>query len=260
VTTLRARDAVDRFFSLRLGISIADLRPREVAVGTSDRRTYAERGYGFFRLLWLFHFGDRAALSVHPGALAEVARLAWIRTPEQIIADEFMQQARQSIQSALSGCSLRKVQDEVILYHPGKAPRVRTAGKIRVIVPGDEDTWVGERTYGSALEHPAARRGEAFGLFVGDELIGEVVTREPSVSDMADLVAEDGIEVSESHRKHGHGKALLTHWTRDMQARGRVCLHSTGIANAASIALAKSIGYVEYARTRSAVSRPREAD
>lgn len=104
------------------------------------------------------------------------------------------------------------------------------------------------------------RRGEAFGLFAGDELIGEVVTHEPSVSDMANLVAEAGLEISESHRRSGHGKALLAYWTREMQARGRACLHSTSLANAASIALAKSVGYVEYARTRSAVCRPREAD
>lgn len=257
---LQAREVVDRFFSIRLGVSLADLRPREVAAASCDRRTYAERGYGFVRLLWVLHFGDRAAVSVHPGALAEVARLAWIRSPEQVLADEFVLQARQAVQSALAGCSLKPTEDGVILYHPGRAGRVRTQARVRVISPEDEDTWVGERVFMRAAEHASARRGEAFGLFLGEHMVAEVVTQEPSVSEMAGLVAEDGIEVSEADRGCGYGKALLAHWTREMQARGRVCVHSTAARNEASIRLAESLGYIGYARARSVVCSPREAD
>jgi len=256
----QAREVLDRFYSIRLGISLADLRPREVAVGTCDRRTYAERGHGFVRLLWVLNFGDRVAISVHPGALRDVARLAWIRTLEQIMADEFIQQARQAVRSALAGCSLRKTGDGVILFHPDRAPRVRTRATIRAVGPDTPDTWVGERTYMRAAEHPSARRGEAFGLFLREETVAEVITHEPPIVEMADLVAADGIEVSEAHRGRGYGKALLAHWTRAMQARGRVCLHATDADNAASIGLAKSVGYVEYARARSVTCSPREAD
>jgi len=255
-----AREVVDRFHSVRLGISLRDLRPREVAVATCDRRTYAERGHGFVRLLWVLNFGDRVAISVHPGALRDVARLAWIRTPEQIMADEFIQQARQAVLSALSGCSLRKTADGVILFHGGRAPRVRTRATIRAIRRDDPDTWVGERIYMRAAEHPSARRGEAFGVFLGEEAVAEVITHEPPVAEMVDLMAADGIEVSQAHRGQGYGNALLAHWTRAMQARGRVCVHSTDAENAASIGMARSLGYVEYAWTRSVTCSPREAD
>lgn len=102
----------------------------------------------------------------------------------------------------------------------------------------------------SAAEHPSAQRGEAFGLFIGTQAVGEIITHEPPVAEMAHLVAEDGIGVAEEHRGRGHGKALLAAWTREMQVRGRVCVHSTSISNVASVALAKAVGYLEYARAR----------
>jgi ribosomal protein S18 acetylase RimI-like enzyme len=121
---------------------------------------------------------------------------------------------------------------------------------VRPVTAADEEHWVGERLFWRAADHPSAQRGEAFGLFLGDKLIAELITHDPAVAEMAHLIATDGIEVSGEYRGQGHGKALLAHWTREMQARGRVCIHSASAANTASIALAKSVGYVEYARVR----------
>lgn len=248
-----AREIVDRFISIRTGVAVADLKPGQLAVATCDRRTYAELGYGFVRLLWAVHFGDRALVSVHPAALAEVSRLAWGRGPDTVLSGDLMEQLHNAVASALPGTPLGgppKGPDDVgiKLYHPRNAPEVASEGEVRLLTAADKDKWPGPRVYGAAADHPCVARDEAFGLFLGETSVAEVMTHEPSVADMAHLIAEDGIEVAEGYRGRGYGKAVFAAWTREMQCRGRVCLHGTSLENAASVGLARTIGYVEYAR------------
>lgn len=254
-----AREILDRFYAIRLGVSIRDLKPGQVAVATCDRCTYGELGYGFVRLLWALNLGDRAAISVHPSALAEIARMAWGVKPDDVLSDAFGTEATAAINAALPTADARPSGIGVTFYHPGGATPVTSDGQIRPVTIADGPKWIGRRgegVYLSATEHPSAQRGEAFGVFHGEDLIAEIITHDPPVADMARLVATDGIEVAEPYRGRGYGKALLAAWTCEMQKRGRVCTHSTSIDNAASIALAKSAGYVEYARSRSVTYRP----
>lgn len=249
------RDIIDRYQSIRLGVRLTDLRAGQVAVATSDHTTFAERGYGFVRLLWAIHLSDRAAVSVHPAALAEVSRLALRIDPEGVLANEFCNTACAALQSALGEPDLQPEGVDICMYHPGKADSVASEGEIRPATAAGKGRWAGERSFWAAADHPSAARGEAFSLWLDDKLIAEIITHEPSVAEMADLIAEDGIEVSEHFRAQGYGKALLSHWTREMQKRGRVCLHSTGAQNEASLALARSVGYIEYAKSRFVVLR-----
>jgi len=256
---MNPRDVVDRFFSIRTGVSIPDLKPGQVGVGTCDRRTYAELGFGFTRLLWVLGFGDRAAVSVHPAALAEVSQLAWGKTPDEVMGDDFVTQAGDALRASLPSAALHMREDSVVMfYHPGDAPAVPCGGCIRALTAGDRAKWVGDPARMTGTEHPGTARGETFGVLVEDKLVAEVITHEPSVAEMAHLIAEDGIGVAEAYRRRGYGKALLAFWTREMQARGRVCLHGTSPGNAASVALARSVGYVEYCRKRGWVYNPPE--
>jgi GNAT superfamily N-acetyltransferase len=248
-----ARQTVDRWMSIRTGVAIADLKPGQVGVATCDRRSYAELGYGYVRLLWVVHLGDRAAVSVHPAALAEVSRLVWGREPDAVLSQGFMREAHAALRAALPGVTVGGPPEGpgdvgIKFYHPGDAPEVASEGEARVLTPADVDRWRGPREYMSVATHPCAARGEAFGLFLGERSVAEVMTHEPSVAEMAHLIAEDGIEVARDYRRRGYGKAVLAAWTREMQRLGRVCVHGTSLGNAGSMALARSIGYVEYAR------------
>ncbi len=188
--------------------------------------------------------------SVHPSALGEVSRLTWGRSPDEVLTDPFVEQARAALATALPGLPLRVGDTGISLYHPGDAPAVQADGQVRVLTTVDKGKWPDPRPYMSAAEHPCAERGEAFGVFLGDTCVAEVITHEPSVREMAYLIVEDGIRVAEEYRRRGYGKAAFAGWTRCMQQRGRVCLHGTGLDNAASIALARSVGYVDYMRSR----------
>ena len=249
------RDIIDGYQSLRFGVRLADLRPTQVALATSDHTTFAERGYGFVRLFWAMHVGDRAAISVHPAALAEVSRMALRIDPEGVLADEFCNTACAALQSALGEPDLRPEGVDVCMYHPGEAGLVERDGEIRPATRASKEAWAGKRSFWAAADHPSAARGAAFSFWLGETVVAEIITHEPSVAEMADLIAEDGIEVSEEFRGRGHGKALLSYWTCEMQRRGRVCLHSTSAGNEASLALARSVGYIEYARSRFIVFR-----
>jgi GNAT superfamily N-acetyltransferase len=247
-----ARTIVDRFISIRTGVSVADLKPGQVAVATCYRRTYGELGFSC-RPMWVVHFGNRALVSVHPAALAEVSRLAWGREPDAVLRMEFMQQAHAMLSAALPGVPLStppQAPDDmgIKFYHPGNAPEVASDGVVRLLTAADKDKWPGARLYMGAPTLPCAARGEAFGLFLGELCVAEVMTHDKPVAEMADLVAEDGIEVAEGYRGRGYGKAVFAAWTREMQRRGRVCMHGTWVGNAASVRLARSVGYLEYAR------------
>ena len=251
---LGAMGVLGRFYSVRLGVSVPDLKAGQVGVATCDRRTYAERGFGFVRLLWVVDFGDRVAVSVHPAALVDVVRLAWGRKPQEMLQDDFVSPACQALQRSLRGVAMGTGEMSVICYHPGRAEAAPCDGEVRALTPAVMDRETRGGGFVSAAEHPSAQRGEAFGLFIGTQAVGEIITHEPPVAEMAHLVAEDGIGVAEEHRGRGHGKALLAAWTREMQVRGRVCVHSTSISNVASVALAKAVGYLEYARARGVTS------
>jgi ribosomal protein S18 acetylase RimI-like enzyme len=254
---MTALDLLNHYYSIRLGVSLTDLRPGEVAVATCDRRTYAELSYGFVSVLWVMNLGERAAISVHPAALPQVARLAWGMKPEDVLGDGFCETACDALRAALDVSDLRAGEEDICLYHPGNVVAVAAEGRILAVSASDKEAWVGARQFGHAAEHPSAQRGEAFGLFRGDELIADVITHDPAVAEMAHLVAADGIEVSERFQRRGYGRALLSYWTGEMQRRGRVCVHSASAANEASVALARSVGYVDYARSRFVTSRAR---
>jgi GNAT superfamily N-acetyltransferase len=247
-----ARKTVDRYISIRTGVSVADVKAGQVAVATCDRRTYAELGFSC-RPLWALHFGDRALISVHPAALAEVSRLAWSQDPDVVLSEEFMRQMHAALSAALPGSPLSgppEGPDDVGIkfYHPGNAPEVASDGRVRLLTAADVDKWPGSRMGAPAGTLPCAARGEAFGLFFGDLCVAEVMTHDTAVAEMAQLIADDGIEVAEGYRGRGYGRAVFSAWTREMQRRGRVCMHGTWLGNAASVGLARSAGYVEYAR------------
>jgi ribosomal protein S18 acetylase RimI-like enzyme len=258
-----AREIVDRFISVRTGVSVADLKPGQVAVATCDRRSYAELGFGFIRLLWAVHFGDRALVSVHPAALPEVSRLVWGQPPDAVLTSKLREQTYAALASALPGAALGgppKSDLGIKLYHPGDAQEVESDGEVRLLTAADVAKWPSPRAYMAAGEHPCAARREAFGLFVRGMSVAEVMTHDPSVADMAHLIAEDGIEVAEGYRRRGYGRAVLAAWTREMQRRGRACLHGTSLENVASVGVARSIGYVEYARNWSISYSPPEEE
>lgn len=254
-----AREVLDRFFSRRLGVELADLKPGQMGVATCDRRTYVERGFGFIRFLWVVHLGDRAAVSVHPTALSDVARLAWGRSPDEVMGDEFACEATAALERALPGVEpLTRGEGSVILYHPGEVAPVACDGLTRVLKREDADCWRGPRDYMKAAHHPSADIGEAFGVFLDDQMIASIITYEPPVADFAQAVAEDGIEVAQDYRGRGYGSALLAAWTREMQTRGRVRFHSPSLSNLASRGVARAVGYHEYARSRSPSHSPPE--
>ena len=234
-----ARQTVDRWFSIRLGVSVGDLKPGEVAVATCERDT-----------LWVVDFGDRAVVQTRRAALEVMSRLASASRPDHVTRDEFCGDLVAGLRACHPAVTWEVWGTKVYFYHPGHAALVATDGEIRRLTPADVGKWVGHRLGASGADQPGVVPGEAWGLFLGDRLIGEVVTHHTSGADMAHLVVEDGIEVTEEYRGRGYGKALLAAWTRKMQVRGRVCIHSTAADNAASLAVARAVGYVEYARRR----------
>lgn len=243
------RATLDEYYSIRLGLRVADVGPGQLVVAACYRRTMMERGVGAIRPLWIMDFGDRAAISVHPAASAEVARLAWGLPPDEIWHEGFCERAAAAVRDALPGLPAEPLESEVTLYHPGGARSVPTDLQIRPLVPGDVARWPAPTLNVFAPRHASAARGEAYGVATGDNIAAWVITQESACAEVGNRVVSEGIETAEGHQRRGYGKALLAYWTREMQAKGRICLHDTSADNAASLALARSVGYVEYGRS-----------
>ena len=60
---------------------------------------------------------------------------------------------------------------------------------------------------------------------------------------------EAGVETAPAFRRQGHATAAVSAWAAAVRRRGRVPLYSTSWSNAASIAVAKALGMVQYGVT-----------
>lgn len=94
-----------------------------------------------------------------------------------------------------------------------------------------------------------------------DWLVAELESASPAVVAIEDGVAvavchcaargpraaEAGVETVESARRRGHARRAVAAWSAHVRARGLQPLYSTWWENAASLALARSLGAVPYA-------------
>ena len=242
---------VDTFHGVRMGVDLSGLRPGSVTVVESPRRLQREKGYGYIRALWWLWLEDgRSAVSVPPGAGRAVQQIAEnirgigrnIRAPERILDPALAEQLTQPVNMALRAAGLGEV-DRVLpdlcfacgasllrRYSLGDCRRLTDDS----IPPAD----------GLELPVHCFPDGVAYGVVADGKVVSVASSHRTGV--MEYLVADAGVETALAYRRRGCAKtavsALVGHFT---QAGGEA-RYGCSPGNLASIATARSVGFVPY--------------
>ncbi len=242
---------VDKFHGIRMGVDLSGLRPGALTVVESPRRLQREKGYGYIRALWWLWLDDgRSAVSVPPGAGKAVQQIAEnirgigrnIRAPERILDPALAEQLTQPVNTALRAAVLgdvdRVVPDLCFACH-GSLLQRHFFGDCRRLtdesIPAAEDLTLPMHCFPD---------GVAYGVVADGKVVSVACSHRTGV--MEDLVADLGIVTAEAYRRRGCAKtavsALAEHFIRAGGEARYVC--SPG--NLASIATARSVGFVPY--------------
>ena len=250
---------IDEREGIRMGANLVALAPGETLVVESPHRLQKEQSYGYIRALWWLWLADgRSAVSVPPGAGDRVERIVkTVREPAQLNDEGLAEQLRAPVNESLRQAGLEPVdrvfsdvcfasnEHLLLRHHHGDCRRLTDDS-----IPPAE---------GLGLPSHCFPDGISYGIVVAGEAVSIAFSHRPGV--MEDRVADIGIETAEGHRRRGYGKTAVSAVAGHVIDVGGEARYACRPDNAASIAAARSCGFVDYARSLilSAPRRDREA-
>lgn len=101
------------------------------------------------------------------------------------------------------------------------------------------DGWM-EEYFGYLTDHELC-----FGLFEDDMLVS--VTDSPFIPYIPDIITEPGINTLKEYRRKGYAKAVCAAYIKNALERNKVPIWTCRHDNMASVKLAESLGYLEFA-------------
>jgi len=226
---------VDAFWAGRLGCAHADLhRPGiTLLVNAGDFTTYR----GAFLLRW----GDACVFTVPAALRQSLQGTIGDRTLDDVFDDGFLARAfgahcERIIGPAFQGCA------DASDFRPvaGRGTRLLTSEDDEALaaleLACDPEEW----------EHAAIADGRSplFGCFAGDELVaaGTLIAWGEHLRNL-------GIVTHPAYRGRGYGRAVVSALTAHALAQGHVAQYQTLLSNAGSLAIARALGFHQYATT-----------
>ena len=238
---------VNRYTGIRVGLDFEGVRPGEIRIVETRRRLTAEQSYGFVHGLWWHWLADGCVVvSVPPGAGNAVqAVLGDLSDEESIFDDRLAEALKAPVDQALLGAGMPAIDrvfrdlvfacnQELVNHHP--LPTCR-----RLL---DESIPAAE---GLRLPTHCFPDGVVFGMVHERQVVSVAYAHRVGV--LEDVVADVGVETAVSHRQRGYAKvvvsALVAHFT-DLGGEAR---YACSPSNEASIATAKSAGFIPYGKS-----------
>jgi GNAT superfamily N-acetyltransferase len=229
-----------------MGADLATVRTGSPDVVESPRRLNKELSYGYVHALWWVRLADgRTVVSVPPGAgdavqeiVGEVASLDALADPE--LPDRLAPPVNEALEEAglvpidrtIHGLSFACNDRCVRRHHHGDCRPL-----------SDESIPPAE---GLSLPTHCFPDGIVYAVVVDGEAVSIAYAHQSHL--MADRIADVGIETAPSHRRRGYAKTMVSAVTAHVTGTGGEALYGTRPDNGASIATARSVGYVPYAR------------
>ena len=235
---------VDRYMGLRMGIDLSAVKPGRVTVVESVRRLRREQSYGFIHALWwMWLEHGRSAASVPPGAGEGVAKVTGaVRRAEQLFDPSLAERLKSPVNASLRKAGLKEVDrvlSDVCFACNAALLRRHACGDCRRLV---DESVPPER--GLRLPTHCFPDGLVYGVVVDGRVASYAFAHRPGV--MEDQVADIGVETAPAYRRRGYAKtavsAVLAHITRT----GGEARYGCRPDNLASIATARSVGFVPY--------------
>jgi len=235
---------IDRFTGIQMDVQWAAVEPGQVDVVESTRRLRRELSYGFIHaLVWFWLADGRVAVSVPPGA-GEAVRclLGSITSIEEMLDPGLAARLKEPVDAALSRAGLgpsRSVQPNLAY--------ACNAALVRRHAHGDRLCLTDERlpaAEGLRLPTHCFPNGLVFGVVEGGQVVSVAYAHRTGL--MEDQVADLGVETAERHRRCGYAQTVVSAVVTEITRSGGEAVYFCGSDNLASMATARSVGFVLY--------------
>lgn len=244
---------------IRMGADLAALEPGETLVVESPHRLQREQSYGYIRgLWWLWLVDGRSVISAPPGAGERVKQtIRDVHDPAQLndegLAEQLKVPVNESLRQASSGPVDRVFSSACLASNASLLVRHRHGDCRRLT---DDSTPPAE---GLRLPGHCFPDGVCYAVVVNREAVSVAFSHRPGV--MEDQVAGIGIETAKGHRRRGYAKTAVSAVAGHIIDTGGEAWYSSRPDNVASIATARTCGFVDYGASLilSAPRRDRES-
>jgi GNAT superfamily N-acetyltransferase len=223
-----------------------------VKVVESSRRLRREQSYGFIHALWWVWLADgRSAASVPPGAGEAVAKiLENAHCAEQVLDPSITEQLKGPVNDALrkAACppagrrglrEIDRVLSDLVFACNGSLLRRHDCGDCRRLV--DETIPPAE---GLRLPAHCFPEGIAYGVVADGVVVSMAYAHRIGV--MEDKIADLGVETAPAYRRRGYAKTAVSAVVEHITRSGGEARYGCSPNNQASIATARSVGFVPY--------------
>ncbi|HEY3375969.1 MAG TPA: GNAT family protein [Armatimonadota bacterium] len=235
---------INQQLSIRLDCDLAAVTPGKVTVVETPRRLAAEEHFSYVRALWWMWLADgRSVLSVPPGVGPEIAALiAGIDDPHCVHDPALAMALRGAIDRALGKAGLPGTHqvftdysfacnaDLLRRYSGGDCRRLTNA-----MLPHADDLW---------WPVPCINDSIAYGVLVGDVVSAIAYAHRTAI--MPGQVVDVAVCTAEAHRRRGYARTAVSALVAHAACTGGEARYTCDVDNLASIATARSVGFVEY--------------
>ena len=230
-----------------MGIDLAHLGPGEPAVVATPFRLRREQGYGYVRALWWSWFTDgRLAVSVPPGADNAVRRIvSGIRGREGLFAPALAQELKVPVNVALQEAGLqgidRVIHDVHFACNPQRLRR-HNCGQCRRLtdesIPPAKGLTLPTHCFPDGIAHAVIADGKAASIAFAHR-----------TGVMEERIVDLAITTASAYRGRGYAKTAVSAVVEHVARDGGEAIYGCRPDNHASIATARGVGFVPYART-----------
>jgi len=236
---------VDRYMGVRMGVNLATVEPGRLMVVESPRRLRREQSYGFVHGLWFLWLADgRAAVSVPPGAGGAVrAILTGVRDRRAVLDPDLGERLKGPVGGALRSAGLRGIdralRDLDFACNASLLRRHRCGACYRLTD--------GRLPIAKGIEYPdhCFPDGIVYGVVADGKVVSLAHAHRPGV--MEGQVADLGVPGTvPACRRRGFAKACVSAVVEHVTRMGGDARYGCDPANLASIATARSVGFVPY--------------
>lgn len=235
---------VDKYHGIRLGVELASVQPGGVMVAESPRRLLKEQSFGYVRALWWLWLQDgRSVLSVPPGAGDAVREIAAsVEDAGELLEPGLAELLKEPVNVTLSGAGLAQVDrtlHDVNFACNAALLRLHREGDCRPLTNESLPPESGMRTRKQCFPD-----GIAYGVIADGQVVSVAFAHRTGV--MEGLVADLGVRTAEPYRRRGYAKTAVSAVVELVTNVGGEAVYYCDPSNAASVATARSVGFVPY--------------
>ena len=242
-----AFDLIDKYVGILLDVDLSGVPRGATVVMESPRRLRRELSYGYVHALWWVWLDDgRSVISVPPGSGRNISQLVdGIQDSGAVLNANLAARLQVPINSALETAGLphtdRALFDLVFACN-GELLRSQASTLCQRISDPAIPVAAGIHVPAQCIAD-----GAVFGRVVDGTVVSAAYAHRSGV--MQDRIADIGVETALNYRRQGFGKSAVSALVGDFTKRGGEARYGCSPKNVASIATAKAVGFVPYAKS-----------